>query len=79
MPYLEVKKDNLSEEDIVKEVEVPNVKGMTIADAKKTLKEAGLDISYEETEEDVSEKIVTNQVPVAGIRMNEGTKVVIEY
>ena len=79
LPYLEVKKDNLSEEDIVKEVEVPNVKGMTIADAKKTLKEAGLDISYEETEEDVSDKIVTNQVPVAGIRMNEGTKVVIEY
>ena len=79
LPYLEVEKDNLSEEDIVKEVEVPNVKGMTIADAKKTLKEAGLDISYEETEEDVSEKIVTNQVPVAGIRMNEGTKVVIEY
>lgn len=79
MPYLEINQDNLTEEEIKKEVEVPNVVGMTISEAKKALEEVGLEISYEETEEDVSERIVTEQVPVSGIEIYEGTNVVIEY
>ena len=79
LPYLEINQDNLTEEEIKKEVEVPNVVGMTISEAKKALEEVGLEISYEETEEDVSERIVTEQVPVSGIEIYEGTNVVIEY
>ena len=79
LPYLEIQQDNISEEDIKKEVEVPNVVGMTISEAKKVLEEAGVGISYEEVEEDISEKIVTSQVPVGGIKIYEGTNVVIEY
>ena len=79
LPYLEINQDNLTEEEIKKELEVPNVVGMTISEAKKTLEEVGLEISYEETEEDVSERIVTEQVPVSGIEIYEGTNVVIEY
>ena len=39
LPYLEVQKDNVSEEDVKTEVTVPNVVGMTIKDAKITKKQ----------------------------------------
>lgn len=76
---MEVQKDNVSEEDVKTEVTVPNVVGMTIKDAKKALEEVGLGLDYEETEEDVSEKVVTKQTPVNGIKIYEGTNVILEY
>ena len=79
LPYLEVQKDNVSEDDVKEEVEVPNVIGLTVSEAKKALEEAGLEISYEETEEDVSDRTVTSQVPANGIKIYEGTKVVVSY
>ena len=79
LPYLEVKKDNLTEEDIRAEIEVPNVIGLTISEAKKSLEEVGLEINYEESKEDISGKIITNQVPLSGIRIYEGTKIMVEY
>ena len=78
LPYLEVEKDNLTEEEVVKEVEVPKVEGLSITEAKKVLEEAGLDISYEETEEENSSRIITNQIPIEGIKVNSGTKVIVE-
>lgn len=79
LPYLEVQKDNLTEDDIKEEVEVPNVTGLTVSEAKKILEDVGLEISYKETEENVADKTVTVQVPVSGIEIYEGTKVVVEY
>ena len=79
LPYLEVQKDNLTEDDIKEEVEVPNVTGLTVSETKKILEDVGLEISYEETEENVADKTVTVQVPVSGIEIYEGTKVVVEY
>lgn len=79
LPYLEVQKDNMKEEEIKQEVEVPNIIGLSISEAKKELESVGLGISYDETEEDVSEKVVTKQVPVAGIKIYEGTNVKVEY
>ena len=79
LPYLEVQQDNLKEEEIKQEVEVPNIIGLSIADAKKELESAGLGISYEENGEELSEKVVTKQVPVAGIEIYEGTNVKVEY
>lgn len=79
LPYLEVQKDNMKEEEIKQEVEVPNIIGLSISEAKKELESAGLGISYEETEEDVSEKVVTKQVPVSGIKIYTGTNVKVEY
>ena len=78
LPYLEVEKDNLTEEEVVKEVEVPKVEGLSITEAKKVLEEAGLDISYEETEEENSSRIITSQIPIEGIKVNSGTKVIVE-
>ena len=79
LPYLEVQKDNVSEEDVKIEVETPNVVGMTVGEAKKELEKLNLGISYEETEEDISDKIITNQVPTSGVKIYEGTNVVVEY
>ena len=79
LPYLEVQKDNVSEEDVKIEVETPNIVGMTVGEAKKELEKLNLEISYEETEEDISDKIITNQVPTSGVKIYEGTNVVVEY
>ena len=79
LPYLEVKKDNTSKEDIKKEVKVPNVVEMTISEAKKELEKLNLGIDYGETNEDVSEKIITKQMPINGIEIYERTNVIIEY
>ena len=78
LPYLEVKQDNITEEDIRKEVEVPNLVSMTIKDAKKILEELNLGLEYEEGEEDVSNKIITKQTPVDGVEIYEGTNVIVE-
>ena len=74
-----MQKDNVSEDDIKEEIEVPNVIGLTVSEAKKILEETGLEMTYEETEEDVSDKTVTSQVPANGIKIYEGTKVVVGY
>ena len=77
LPYLDVQKEN-SEDEIKQEVEVPNIIGLSISDAKKELESIGLNISYE-GEENVLEKVVTKQVPIAGIKIYEGTNVKIDY
>lgn len=79
LPYLEVQKDNVSEEDIKTEVEVPNIIGMTVSEAKKELEKLNLGIDYEETEEDISDKVITNQTPTSGIKIYEEANVIIEY
>ena len=79
LPYLEVQKDNLKENEIKKEVEVPNITGLTLKEAKKVLEENSLEISYENTEEDLSERIVTKQVPIDGVKIYEGTRVVVQF
>lgn len=79
LPYLEVQKDNVSEEDVKTEVEVPNIIGMTVSEAKKELEKLNLGIDYEETEEDISDKVITNQTPTSGIKIYEEANVIIEY
>ena len=79
LPYLEVEKNNLNEDDVVEEVEVPNIEGMTIADAKKELEKVGLEISFEETEDDVSNNSVVSQMPISGVKVNVGSKIQVSY
>ena len=79
LPYLEVQKDNVSEEDVKTEVEVPNIIGMTVSEAKKELEKLNLGIDYEETEEDISDKVITNQTPTSAIKIYEEANVIIEY
>lgn len=74
-----MQKDNLSEEDVKKQVEVPNLVGMTLKEAKTTLEKMKLGINYESSDEDISNKIITNQTPTDGIKVFEGANVIIEY
>lgn len=73
MPYLEVQK----EEESVNIVEMPNITGMTLKEAKEVLKELGLEYSVQ-GEENV-DSIITKQVPNQGIQINEGTKVIVYF
>ena len=69
-----------SEEEITEKIEMPDVTGMTIQEATKTLKESGLEVNIEgieENEEEDNEKTVKDQLPKKGIQINVGTKVSI--
>ena len=77
LQYLEVQKDNQTEEDTIKEIEVPELRGMTIKEAKKKLKELGLEINVK-NETDISENIIKEQLPKPGIKVVENSLIHIE-
>lgn len=78
LPYLETIKDNQTEEDVKKEVAVPNIIGMNVSDAEKVLKNNGLDISLNvQGEMNKKEVIIKEQVPKNGIKVYEGTKIFV--
>ena len=85
LPYLEVSQGNQDELDVVEEVTVPNITGLSIKEAEKTLKEVGLELSIEETEEkneetlDKENTIITEQTPTEGIKINKGNKIFVKY
>ncbi len=81
LPYLELQKDKQEEGDIVEEVEVPELRGMNVEDATKTLKEIGLELetNVEITKEMKKEEIIINeQLPKPGIKVKEGSKISVE-
>ncbi len=60
------------EEKVIETVTMPEVTGMSTADAKKTLKELGLEVEI------IGEgETIINQLPKNGIKINSGTKVTI--
>ena len=81
LPYLEVQKQE-TEEDIVENIEMPDVTGMSVSEAKKTLKEVGLEVDIgnqpeENYEQENSEKTVIDQLPKKGIQINSNATVTI--
>ncbi len=76
LPYLEAQKDNIKEENIKKDIEVPNIEGLTIDEAKKRLKDVNLNISIEDMEEKEGTEIITQQLPKAGIKVKEGVAII---
>jgi len=82
LPYLEIAKDNESEEDVKIEVTVPDLTGKTKSEAKKELEELGLSVEEkeeQESEEQQEEKTIVNQLPKAGIKVKQGNSVIIYY
>ena len=75
LPYLEIKKDNEEVEE-KQEVEVPNIVGMEINQAKKELQSLGLEMEVKESIEGNNNKI-TQQLPKAGIKIKQGTSVIV--
>lgn len=74
MPYLEVSKQE-TEEDIKQNIEMPDVTGISLNEAKKSLKELGLEVEIDGEEND--ELIVKDQLPKKGIQVSTGTRVTI--
>ncbi len=67
---------------MVGSIEMPDVTGMSISEAKKTLKELGLEVEIgnqlEETEEqENTEKTVVDQLPKKGIQVKNNATVTI--
>lgn len=79
LPYLEVSKDNISSEDIKMNVDVPNVVGLTYKEAKKALRDVGLEITLRNEEIEVSDDyVISKQVPNSGVQILEGGSVIVE-
>ncbi len=81
LPYLELQKDNQEETEEIEEVEVPEIREMNLSDAKKMLKEAGLEIqtNIEITKEmKEAEIIIKEQLPKPGIKVKKGSKISVE-
>ena len=72
LPYLEVTKNQEAAEENKTMVEMPDLVGKTLKEAKAQLKELGLE--YETNIENVDE-IISTQLPKKGIQVNQGTKV----
>ncbi len=78
LPYIDAQKNEDAETE--EDIEVPNIEGMTIEEARKVLKESGLDINIDENEEiNEKETIIKEQYPKKGIKLKSGTKVIINY
>ncbi len=81
LPYLELSKDNQEPEEVVEEVEVPEIRDLNVKEAKKKLKEEGLEISLPaELEKEVKEEeiIIKEQLPKPGIKVKQGSKISVE-
>ena len=82
LAYMEINKDNIQEGDEeLEEVEVPEIRGLTIKEATKQLKDTGLDIEIkqEEVQEvDKENTVIKEQFPLPEIKIKKGNIVQIE-
>ena len=84
LPYLKVKQENQNEIEIIEEIEVPNITGISIKEAEKVLKEKGLELSIESLEKENIEKldkentIIIEQTPTEGIKVNKRNKIFVK-
>ena len=81
LPYLEVNQGNQDEVEQVEQVQVPNIEGLSIKEAEKSVKELGLEFNIENNSEELDKEntIVTEQTPKEGIIINKGNKVYVKY
>lgn len=73
LPYLNIKK---ADEENKAQIKVPDLKGKTIKEAEKILKENNLKIELDENEID-KEKIITKQIPEKEILVDEETSIIV--
>ena len=64
LQYLDIQKDNQAEDDIINEVEIPELRGETVFNAKKLVKELKLQLEIvTETEDNINEYTIKEQMP----------------
>lgn len=69
---------NTDEIEEVERVITPDILGKSIKEAKKILKESGLECVMEVDTEDEENTYVKEQIPNAGITVNKGSKIYIK-
>ena len=75
---MEVKKQE-SKEDVIEEITMPNITGLSIKEAEKMLKELGLEINIDEEGVDKENTIIKEQIPKEGIKVNKGSRIIVKY
>ena len=79
LPYMELEEDNKSEEDEKVEVVVPEIRNLTVKEAKNKLKEVGLELQLDVADEEIDkESIIKEQIPKPGIKIKNSAKVIGE-
>lgn len=78
---MEVNQGNSDEIETKEEVQMPDVLGKNLEESEKIIKDNGLEmiIQNEQEQMDYENTVVKNQIPKAGIMINKGSKVYIEY
>ena len=77
LPYLEVSQGNQDEVETINQIQVPELTGKTVKEAKNIAKESGINLIIENEPEELDEEstIISEQTPKAGITINEGTNI----
>ncbi len=77
LPYLEVSQGNQDEVETINQIQVPELTGKTVKEAKNIAKESGINLIIENEPEELDEEstIISEQTPKAGMTINEGTNI----
>ena len=80
LPYLEVKKDNETEEQVKNYVQVPNIEGKSIKEAESILKENNLKLVINNEQEGIDKEntIIKEQTPKEGVKVKEEANIYVE-
>lgn len=80
LPYLDLKQDKETEEENKEDVLMPEIRGITVKEARNKLKEFDLEleINNQENEIDENEVCVKEQIPKPGIKITKETKVYVD-
>ena len=82
LEYLGVKKEYTKEEkeeNEKKHVEIPDVRNLTIKEATKILEEKKLESNLDTDIEVDEKKVVTDMFPKPGVKVNEGSSIILYY
>lgn len=81
LPYLELKEDNEETKEEVETVTVPDIIYKNLEESEKILKENGLKIKYDEeiNSKEKDNYIVKEQIPSAGITINSGSTISVNF
>lgn len=74
---MELNQDNLTEEEQVTTVTMPDIRNITVKEAEKILKENNLQLNLE-GEIDKENTIIKEQIPKPGISVNSGSNIYVE-
>lgn len=82
LPYLNIEpiyKDEELKLDEVLNIVVPDLKGKTVLEAKKMSEELGFILEFSNKDDNINDKIITDQFPDAMETINKGEEIIISF